>query len=437
MSGKNSTNLKQTKGGEVIKQGDSSSIFEYELLDYDGNKFSSLDGKNAKIKIANVKGKKTIETVVENSKIQFKLEKILPAGIYQVEVECDGFIFPSDKSAKIDIIQSIENYQISNIVEIDKVNIQEEIATYMTTHQIQPYNDSQIIKRIETLENKPQADPETVDLTNYLTSDQSYQTFVTYSALQSQMTTNIKDKHLELGIDALIDDKLKNGGDPFVTRSKLPTIDTSQLASKNDLEELKRSVGSGSSTNNELKGQGFPYELNPEIGTTYIDTTARNGAFKWIKKRAGAGRDNWIVLAGDTGRVRSRNIQSTLGSSFMEFRRINSTVEINFGGLSWGWFGIKRRGAPGYVPQGSDRERNVVILNVNNVPIGFRPTGSKLGMITNDAGNRLGTWYLGGPGNNNQFRLQFDDPVPTDRDIGDIRFSSVIYTTDDPWPETL
>ena len=437
MSGKNSTNLKQTKGGEVIKQGDSSSIFEYELLDYDGNKFSSLDGKNAKIKIANVKGKKTIETVVENSKIQFKLEKILPAGIYQVEVECDGFIFPSDKSAKIDIIQSIENYQISNIVEIDKVNIQEEIATYMTTHQIQPYNDSQIIKRIETLENKPQADPETVDLTNYLTSDQSYQTFVTYSALQSQMTTNIKDKHLELGIDALIDDKLKNGGDPFVTRSKLPTIDTSQLASKNDLEELKRSVGSGSSTNNELKGQGFPYELNPEIGTTYIDTTARNGAFKWIKKRAGAGRDNWIVLAGDTGRVRSRNIQSTLGSSFMEFRRINSTVEINFGGLSWGWFGIKRRGAPGYVPQGSDRERNVVILNVNNVPIGFRPTGSKLGMITNDAGKRLGTWYLGGPGDNNQFRLQFDDPVPTYRDIGDIRFSSVIYTTDDPWPETL
>ena len=437
MIGKNSTNLKQTKGGEVIKQGDSSSIFEYELLDYDGNKFSSLDGKNAKIKIANAKGKKTIESVVENSKIQFKLEKILPDGIYQVEVECDGFIFPSDKSAKIDIIQSIENYQISNIVEIDKVNIQEEIASYMATHQIQPYNDSQIIKRIETLENRPQANPETVDLTNYLTSDQSYQTFVTYSALQSQMTTNIKDKHLELGIDALIDDKLKNGGDPFVTRSKLPTIDTNQLASKNDLEELKRSVGSGSSTNTELKGQGFPYELNPEIGTTYIDTTAKNGAFKWIKKRAGAGRANWVVLAGDTGRVQAKNIQSALGSSFMEFRRINSTVEINFGGLSWGWFGIKRRGAPGYVPQGSDRDRNVVILNVNNVPIGFRPAGSKLGMITNDAGKRLGTWYLGGPGDNNQFRLQFDDPVPTDRDIGDIRFSSVIYTTDDPWPETL
>ena len=272
---------------------------------------------------------------------------------------------------------------------------------------------------------------------NTMSSSSAYQLFPTYGILQSQMAENIRTKHLELGIDALIDDKLKNGGDPFVTTSKLPTIDTSQLASKNDLEELKRSVGSGNGASTELKGQGFPYELNAEIGVTYIDTTAKNGAFKWIKKRAGAGRANWVVLAGDTGRVRAKNIQSALGASFMEFRRINSTVEINFGGLSWGWFGIKRRGAPGYVPQGSDRERNVVILNVNNVPLGFRPVSSKLGMITNDKGQRLGTWYLGGPGDNNQFRLQFDDPVPTDRDIGDIRFSSVIYTTEDPWPETL
>lgn len=274
--------------------------------------------------------------------------------------------------------------------------------------------------------------------TSFLPASRAYELFPTYATLQSQMTSNIKDKHLELGLDALIDEKLKNGGDPFVTRSKLPTIDTSTLATKNDLEELKRKVGTGgSSGSTELKGQGFPYELNADIGVTYIDTTAKNGAFKWIKKRAGVGRNNWVVLAGDTGSVRAKNIQSALGASFMEFRRINSTVEINFGGLSWGWFGIKRRGAAGYVPQGSDRERNVVILNVNSVPLGFRPVGSKIGMITNDKGQRLGTWYLGGPGDNNQFRLQFDDPVPTDRDIGDIRFSSVIYTTVDPWPETL
>ena len=269
-----------------------------------------------------------------------------------------------------------------------------------------------------------------------LQTAKAYELFPTYAMLQKQMTTNIKEKHVDLGLDALIDTKLQNGGDPFITRSKLPTIDTSQLASKNDLEELKRSVGSGGGSG-ELKGQGFPYALDAEIGTTYIDTTAKNGAFKWIKKRAGVGRDNWVILAGDTGQVRAKNVASVLGASYMEFRRINQTIEINFGGLSWGWFGIKRRGSAGYVPQGSDRERNVVILNLQGIPVGFRPLGSKIGMITNDKGQRLGTWYLGGPGDGNQFRLQFDDPVPTDRDIGDIRFSSIVYVTNDPWPETL
>lgn len=235
---------------------------------------------------------------------------------------------------------------------------------------------------------------------------------------------------------ALIDDKLKNNGDPFITRSKLPTIDTSQLASKNDLEELKRSVGSGSGTGTELKGQGFPYNLNADIGTIYTDTTAKNGAVKWIKKTAGTGSNAWSVLFGDV-KVKPRNINSNQTNAYVEFRRVNSTVEVGFGGLSWGWFGIVRRGAPSYVPQGSDRERNVVILNVGGIPVGFRATSSKLGIMTNDKGKRLGTFYLGGPGDGNQLRLQFDDPVPTDRDIGDLRFTDMSYITDDPWPETL
>lgn len=201
-----------------------------------------------------------------------------------------------------------------------------------------------------------------------LQTAKAYELFPTYATLQSQMTTNIRDKHVELGLDALIDTKLQNGGDPFVTKSKVPVVDTTQLASKNDLEELKRKVGAGgSSTSTELKGQGFPYNLNADIGTIYTDTTAKNGAVKWIKKTAGTGTGAWAVLYGDV-KYKPKNISSTLPNAYVEFRRVNSTVEISFGGLSWGWFGIKRRGAPGYVAQGSDRDRNVYILNSGGVP---------------------------------------------------------------------
>ena len=268
-----------------------------------------------------------------------------------------------------------------------------------------------------------------------LQTAKAYELFPTYATLQSQMTNNIRDKHVELGLDALFDTKLQNGGDPFVTKSKVPVVDTKQFATKNDLEELKRTTGSNNAST-ELKGQGFPYALNADIGTIYTDTTAKNGAVKWIKKANGTGSGAWTVIFGNV-KYKPKNISSNQTNAYMEFKRVNSTVEISFGGLSWGWFGIVRRGAPNYIPQGSDRDRNVVILNVNGIPIGFRATGSKLGMITNDKGVRLGTWYLGGREDGNQFRLQFDDPVPTNRDIGDIRFSSVIYTTEDPWPETL
>ena len=48
------------------------------------------------------------------------------------------------------------------------------------------------------------------------------------------MATTIKNKHLELGIDALMDEKLKNGGDAFITGHQAETI----FVSKNELEAI-------------------------------------------------------------------------------------------------------------------------------------------------------------------------------------------------------
>lgn len=186
----------------------------------------------------------------------------------------------------------------------------------------------------------------------------------------------------------------------------------------------------------EIHGTGMPNgKVIAPVGTTYVDTAVTNGALKWIK-RTGNHTQGWEVLTGDTG-WRTLNIVSKLGASYLKVRRKNDTVTYQFGGLSWGWFGIVRRGGAGYQLQPSDRERNVFILGLGGVPVGFRSESSLIGGIYNDKGTPYGTWYLGGAGDSNMLRFQFADPVPTDRDIGDIRVSSISYLTSEPWPERL
>lgn len=184
----------------------------------------------------------------------------------------------------------------------------------------------------------------------------------------------------------------------------------------------------------EIHGRGMPNGVvTAPVGTTYVDEAVTNGALKWIKK-SGTGNTGWEVLIGDTGWKVLPSV-SKLGGSYVKIRRVNNVVSYQFGGLSWGWFGIVRRGGAGYVLQGSDRERNCMIIQNNGIPIGYRTEASLIGNIYNDKGIPYGTWYLGGNGDYNQLRFQFTDPVPTDRDIGDIRISSISYLTNEPWPQ--
>lgn len=186
----------------------------------------------------------------------------------------------------------------------------------------------------------------------------------------------------------------------------------------------------------EIHGTGMPNgKVVAPVGTTYVDTAVTSGALKWIK-RQGSGNQGWEVLTGDTG-WRTLNIKSKLGNSYLKVRRKNDVVTYQFGGLSWGWFGVIRRGGVGYEAQGSDKERNCYILGLGGVPVGFRSESSLIGGIYNDKGTPYGTWYLGGYGDSNMLRFQFTDPVPTDRDIGDIRVSSISYLTSEPWPNVL
>ena len=193
---------------------------------------------------------------------------------------------------------------------------------------------------------------------------------------------------------------------------------------------------SASTSSSELTGEGMPNgKVEGTLGQTYVDTRKTNGALKWIKRTA-SGNQGWVVLDGDTG-WRKLRAYSVLGNSAIHVRRINNQITYKFDGLQWGWFGILRRNGAGYVPHPSNKERKLFIINNGDIPYGFRAPFSLIGQIFNDNGVPYGTWYIGSATDANHLRFQFLEPVPTDRDIGDIRVSLISYVTDDPWPTTL
>ena len=196
---------------------------------------------------------------------------------------------------------------------------------------------------------------------------------------------------------------------------------------------LPTSSQNASTSSSELTGTGMPNgKVEGTLGQTYVDTAKTNGALKWIK-RTPSGNQGWAVLDGDTG-WKTLNLASKLGNSYVKARRINDIVQLQFGGLQWGWFGIVRRGGLGFVAHPGNREKKVFILTNGQIPYGYRTATSLIGPIYNDDGVPYGTWYLGGYGDANHLRFQFLEPIPADKDIGDIRVSNISYFTDDPWP---
>ena len=325
------------------------------------------------------------------------------------------------------------------------------LSNYATKQEIpQPYNDAELKERVSRLENKPAIDTsnfvtnEVLNSKGYLTQHQSLEGYAKKSEIpQAYNDTEVKQRL----------STIEQKGESYATKQELASIPKTpqKLSIAGNVVTLSDGGGSitlptttatqpsgtpGQVHEYEIHGTGMPNgKVTAPVGTTYVDTVVTSGALKWIKRR---GNDNqgWEVLTGDTG-WRTLNIKSKLGSSYLKVRRKNDVVTYQFGGLSWGWFGVIRRGGVGYEAQGSDKERNCYILGLGGVPVGFRSESSLIGGIYNDKGTPYGTWYLGGAGDSNMLRFQFTDPVPTDKDIGDIRVSSISYLTSEAWPVIL
>ena len=312
--------------------------------------------------------------------------------------------------------------------------------------------------RVQVLENKSVVTHEELESAGYLKEHQPLTDYATNSKVEAVESRVLALENKPNAIPQGYDDSglkkritnLENRPQVDLTdyakKSEIPT--TTNFATTDSVNNLLRTQGEQatkiSALENksayEIHGTGMPNgQVEAPIGTTYVDMNVTNGALKWIK-HSGNGNTGWKVLIGDTGwRTLNSISKLTDGSktSTIKIRRVNNLVTYNFGGLQWGWFGIVRRNGKGFARHNSSGDRGAKVLGVSGIPLGFRSEASLIGGIYNDAGKPYGIWYLGGVTDSNFIQFTFNDPIPTDKDIGDIRVSAISYLTDDDWPTTL
>lgn len=123
----NTTNLAQFDGGYLIKQGDISSTFGYELLDENFQPITSLNGQEALVTLTLGNSQWSRTVTVENQSVVFTITDILPIGKYRLEISVGGYTFPSDDSTQIRITKSDKNLVTEEVHALKEFDIAEEV----------------------------------------------------------------------------------------------------------------------------------------------------------------------------------------------------------------------------------------------------------------------------------------------------------------------
>lgn len=89
------TSINQIDGGNVLKSGDTTSVFGFEILGYDGKRME-LSG-TGKLTLSNDETVALYQDVaVENGVCSFSIGSVVATGTYYLEIKLDGHIFPSN-----------------------------------------------------------------------------------------------------------------------------------------------------------------------------------------------------------------------------------------------------------------------------------------------------------------------------------------------------
>ena len=403
-------------------------------------------------RVQTLEAKPDQNTVYDDTDVINRLNELERLSNNQPTVDTSNFATNKKVEAVEERVQTLESKPIVDTSEFAK-----------KTDIPQAYNDSELSRRVSALETKEDKDTIYNDeeikrrlshlegktdnfISGVSVNKEGNNVTLTYNYVDGQAknvsftdSDTVSIAYDDSGLKARLtklEERPQIDVSEFAKKSEVPTAESVANLTQKFGEQANKIQALETKAGYEIHGTGMPNgRVTAPIGTTYVDTAVTNGALKWIKE-SGNGDRGWKVLIGDTG-WRTLNSLSRLGSSFIKIRRVNNLVTYHFGGLQWGWFGIVRRGGPGHIGHGSSGARGAKVLGIDGIPPGFRTPISLVGPTFNDGGQPYGVWYLGGKSDSNYIQFTFNNEIPTDRDIGDIRVSAVSYITDEDWPSTL
>ena len=316
-----------------------------------------------------------------------------------------------------------EHQDISKLATKKAVEAVENKVTQLENRPVtSSYDDSEIKRKLKELEDRPTT--ANIDTSNFVTNTQlEDKHYLTEHQDIKGLATKEELKK------AFLDEE---NHEKYAKKTELPQpYNDADIKSRLTVLENKPS---GSSS--ELRGHGFPSNIDVPIGTTYIDEDVTNGALKWIKTKT-----KWKVIEGDTGwvNVPVKNVQP---NTKMELRRVNNLVYVRF-------FNELAEGLAKFTNlYNADTTTRYLTIFKGLASFGWRPSTTQIQVIfpeINQGGNdyiyntaqppqpylRLKTI---GAGLN--VDMQLDEFVITNNNLG-VYINSFSYLTNDDWAPSL
>lgn len=238
----NATNVRLFDGGLVIKQGDSSSRFGFELLD-ENKRAIDLSDKEATVYLVHrTEGKWSQKVAItDGNRVSFSIEEVLPLGRYVLEIHAGGYVFPSDRSVVLTLVKSEVTYATEDVVKLKELDVASIIKQQLAEMNLQGVDEDRIVALIKANLSKQELDVEQVKALIKDSLPAGYDD-TQLKAQISQILGQIATLEGRVDNDTIYDDselrEVVSGLESKV--DNLPKVDTSNLATKKELESYAK-----------------------------------------------------------------------------------------------------------------------------------------------------------------------------------------------------